>query len=113
MCCCCISNQVAAYYELLQEFAIKAPAEDLAAAACLGADYAALRDAAWAAEAAKERHAEAFRAQLEVQAAELAKEVARLRLEGEQEVLLLESTGGTGCERARICGRRHCCILRQ
>ena len=49
------------YYELLAEFDIRAPAEDLAAAACLDSDYGALRDAAWAAEAAKERHAEAFR----------------------------------------------------
>lgn len=54
-------SQVNGYYELLAEFDIRAPAEDLAAAACLDSDYGALRDAAWAAEAAKERHAEAFR----------------------------------------------------
>jgi hypothetical protein len=54
-------RQVTGFYELLQEFSIQAPAEDLAAAACVDADYAALRDTAWAAEAAKERHAEEFR----------------------------------------------------
>jgi hypothetical protein len=53
--------QVAGYYELLQEFSILAPAEELAAAACLDSDYAALRDMAWAAEAGKQRHAEEFR----------------------------------------------------
>lgn len=60
----CLTNQrtqVTGFYELLQEFSIQAPAEDLAAAACVDADYAALRDTAWAAEAAKERHAEEFR----------------------------------------------------
>lgn len=54
-------TQVTGFYELLQEFSIQAPAEDLAAAACMNADYVALRDTAWAAEAAKERHAEEFR----------------------------------------------------
>ena len=89
-------TQVTGYYELLEESGIQAPAEELTAAGCLDADYAALRDAAWAAEAAKERHAEAFRAQLEQQVAELAKEVARLRVEGEQEVFLTESQGERG-----------------
>lgn len=92
----CPSLQVTGYYDLLEEFGIQAPAEDLAAAACLDADYASLRDTTWAAEAAKERYAEAFRAQLEQQAAELAKEVAQLRVEGEQEVFLVESQGGLG-----------------
>jgi len=92
----CPSLQVTGYYDLLTEFGIQAPAEDLAAAACLDADYASLRDTTWAAEAAKERYAEAFRAQLEQQAAELAKEVARLRVEGEQEVFLMESQGALG-----------------
>jgi hypothetical protein len=54
-------HQVTGFYELLEAFDMSVPPEELAAAACLGADYASLRSTAWAAEAAKDRHAEAFR----------------------------------------------------
>jgi hypothetical protein len=49
---------VAAHYDLLEEFGIAAPEEDVAAARCMDVDYGALRDAAWAAEAAKDRQAQ-------------------------------------------------------
>jgi hypothetical protein len=50
--------QVAAHYDLLEEFGIAAPEEEVAAARCMDGDYSALSDAAWAAEAAKDRQAQ-------------------------------------------------------
>jgi hypothetical protein len=51
------------------------------------------RDTAWAAEAGKAALAAAFRAQLEVAAAELAAEVGRLQSRADDEALLADSSG--------------------
>ncbi|WIA37814.1 hypothetical protein OEZ86_014676 [Tetradesmus obliquus] len=64
-------DKVSAHYDLLEEFGVPAPEEEVAAARCMDVDYGALRDAAWAAEAAKDRQAQAFLAQLEQQTAAL------------------------------------------
>lgn len=58
-----VGVQVAAHYTLLEEFGIAAPEEEVTATRCMDTDYGALRDAAWAAESAKDRHAQVLRLQ--------------------------------------------------
>lgn len=50
--------QVSDYYALLREFNVLTPDEDVASVSFMDADYAALRDAAWAAESARDGQAQ-------------------------------------------------------
>lgn len=50
--------QVTAFYDLLDDFGVSAPEEEVTAAHCMDVEYGALRDAAWAAESAKDRQAQ-------------------------------------------------------
>ncbi|KAF8058456.1 DNAH6 [Scenedesmus sp. PABB004] len=84
-------DAVSAHYDLLAEFGVPAPEEEVAAARCVELDYAALRDAAWAADAARDRHAAAFLSQLQAQGDALAREVSALRLAEQDEGLLREA----------------------
>jgi hypothetical protein len=49
---------VSDYYALLREFNVPTPDEDIASVSFMDSDYSALRDAAWAAEAAKDNQAQ-------------------------------------------------------
>ncbi len=57
-------------------------------------DYTALRDALWAAEAARERRAAHFLKDLNVREAQLARSVCELQAQAMQDVLLDGSQGG-------------------
>eukprot|EP00775_Hariotina_reticulata_P007079 gene7079-7292_t len=80
---------VSDYYALLREFNVPTPDEDVASVSFMDADYAALRDAAWAAESTRDGRAQAFLAQLQHATEQLNKKVAELR-SAEQDVKFLQ-----------------------
>lgn len=102
---CAAAPQVAAHYELMEEFDVHVPPLDLASFQSMDQDYGALRDALWNADTGKDKLAERFRRELIEQEVALGKEVLDVKLLAQND-MVLDDSQGEGC--MCVCDRPYC-----
>eukprot|EP00198_Chlamydomonas_reinhardtii_P006936 XP_001696272.1 dynein heavy chain 3 [Chlamydomonas reinhardtii] len=83
-------DAVVAHYDLAEDFDIRIPDMQAAAYATLDRDYAALRDAMWAADSSRERLVETYGADLSRAVDAIAKQLAGISMQAQHDMILDE-----------------------